>query len=41
MPNDAVLERGDLGRELSFVLHGACRVMEDDKVKRVIRHDVS
>ena len=33
--------QGDLSRELLFVSYGACQIMEDDKVKRVVRHDVS
>ncbi len=40
MPGEEVMRRGDLGRELCLVLHGACHLMEDDKVLRVVRHDV-
>ena len=29
------------GPQLCFVLYGACHLIEDDKVKRVVRHDVS
>jgi hypothetical protein len=41
MPNEEVLKKGDLSRELCLVLHGACRLMEDEKVKRIVRDDVS
>jgi hypothetical protein len=40
MPGEEVMRKGDLSRELCFVLHGACHLMEDDKVQRVVRHDV-
>ena len=40
MPNEEVLKKDDLSRELCFVLYGACHLIEDDKVKRVVRHDV-
>jgi len=40
MPNEEVLKKGDLSRELCLVLHGACRLMEDEKVKRIVRDDV-
>ncbi len=41
MPNEEVLKKGDLSRELCLVLYGACRLMEDEKVKRIVRDDVS
>ncbi len=41
MPNEEVYKKDDLSRQLSLVLHGACNLMEDDKVKRVVQHDVS
>jgi hypothetical protein len=40
MPSEEVMRKGDLSRELCFVLHGACHLMEDDKIHRVVRHDV-
>jgi len=40
MPGEEIIRKGDLSRELLFVSNGACQIMEDDKVKRVIRHDV-
>ena len=40
MPNEEVLKKGDLSRELCLVLHGACRLLEDEKVKRIVRDDV-
>jgi hypothetical protein len=41
MPNEEVMTKGDLSRELCFVLHGACHVMQEDRIKRVVRDDVS
>ena len=41
MPNEEVFKKDDLSRELAFVLHGACHLIEEDKVARVVRHDVS
>ncbi len=41
MPNEEVFKRDDLSRQLAIVLHGACYLMEDDKAKSVVRHDVS
>jgi hypothetical protein len=41
MPGEEVFKKGDLSRELALVLHGACTVMNDDKVKRVVRNDVA
>ena len=40
MPNEEVLKKDDLSRELCFVLHGACLMMQEDRVKRVVRDDV-
>ena len=39
MPGEAIFKKGDMGRELCFVYRGACSVMSDDKVKRVVHHD--
>jgi hypothetical protein len=41
MPNEEVMTKGDLSRELCFVLHGACHIMQEDRVQRVVRDDVS
>ena len=41
MPNEEVFKKDDLSRELCLVLHGACHLLDEDKVKRVVRHDVS
>ena len=41
MPSEEVFKKDDLSRELCLVLHGACHLMDDDKVKRVVRDDVS
>ena len=41
MPNEEILKKDDLARELCFVLNGACHLIEDEKVKRIVRHDVS
>ncbi len=41
MPNEEIFKKDDLSRQLGFVLNGACYLMDDDKAKRVIRHDVS
>ena len=41
MPNEEVYKKDDLSRHLSLVLHGSCNLVEDEKVKRVVRHDVS
>mmetsp|Transcript_52630 Transcript_52630/g.138160 ORF Transcript_52630/g.138160 Transcript_52630/m.138160 type:complete len:327 (+) Transcript_52630:1-981(+) len=40
MANEEVFKKDDMSRELCFVLHGACTLMEDDKIKGVVRHDV-
>lgn len=40
MTNEEVFRKDDLSRELCMVLHGACYLMDEDKVKRVVRHDV-
>ena len=41
MPNEEVFKKDDLSRELALVHYGACSIFEDDKVARVVRHDVS
>lgn len=41
MPNEEIFKKDDLSRELCLVLQGACYLMDDDKVKRVVRDDVS
>ena len=41
MPNEEIFKKDDLSRERALVHHGACYFFEDDKVKRVVRHDVS
>ena len=39
MPSEEVFKKGDMARELCFVYRGACSIVSDDKVKRVIHHD--
>ncbi len=41
MPGEEIFKKGDVSRELCLVLHGACHLMDEDKVKRVVRDDVS
>lgn len=41
MPNEEIFKKDDLSRELALVNFGACCIYEDDKVARVVRHDVS
>ena len=41
MPNEEIFKKDDLARELTLVHHGACYIYEDEKVSRVVRHDVS
>jgi hypothetical protein len=41
MPNEEVFKKDDLSRQLALVLKGACHLVEDDRVKRVVRDDVS
>ena len=41
MPNEEIFKKDDLARELALVNHGACYIYEDEKVSRVVRHDVS
>ena len=41
MPNEEIFKKDDLSRQLALVLKGACHLMEDDKVKRIVRDDVS
>ncbi len=41
MPSEEVYKKEDLSRQLSLVLHGACNLVEDEKIKRVVQHDVS
>jgi hypothetical protein len=41
MPNEEVFKKDDLSRELALVHYGACSIFEDEKVSRVVRHDVS
>ena len=41
MPNEEIFRKDDLSRQLGLVLKGACFLMEEDKVKRVVRDDVS
>jgi hypothetical protein len=41
MPNEEIFKKDDLARELALVHHGACFIYEDEKVSRVVRHDVS
>ena len=41
MPNEEIFKKDDLSRQLCFVLKGACHLMEDEKVKRIVRDDVS
>ena len=41
MPNEEIFKKDDLSRELALVHYGACFFFEDEKVKRVVRHDVS
>jgi len=40
MPNEELFKKDDLSKELCFVLNGACYLLEDEKIKSVIRHDV-
>ena len=40
MPSEEVFKKGDISRELCFVLQGACHLMDEDKIKRVGRDDV-
>jgi hypothetical protein len=40
MPSEEVFKKDEISRELCLVLHGACHLIEDDKVKRVVRDDV-
>jgi ankyrin repeat protein len=39
MPNEQIFKKGDLPRELCFVFRGACAILNDEKVKRVLHHD--
>ncbi len=41
MPNEEIFKKDDLARELALVHHGACFIYDDEKVSRVVRHDVS
>ena len=41
MPHEEVFKKDEISRELCLVLHGACHLVEDDKVKRIVRDDVS
>ena len=41
MPNEEIFQKDDLSRQLGLVLKGACHLMEEYKVKLVIRDDVS
>ena len=41
MPNEEVIKKDDLSRHLFLVLRGACHFLEDDKVKKIVRDDVS
>jgi hypothetical protein len=41
MPSEDVFKKDEISRELCLVLHGACHLIEDDKIKRVVRDDVS
>ncbi len=40
MPNEEIFKKDDLSRQLGLVLKGACYLMDDDKVKRIVRDDV-
>ncbi len=40
MPNEEVIKKDDLSRELCLVLKGACICFQDDKVKKIVRDDV-
>ena len=40
MPNEEIFKKEDLSRHLGLVLKGACYLMDDDKVKRIVRDDV-
>jgi hypothetical protein len=41
MPNEEIFKKDDLSRQLGLVQKGACYIMDEDKVKRVVRDDVS
>ena len=41
MPSEEVFKKDEISRELCLVLQGSCHLIEDDKVKRVVRDDVS
>ena len=41
MPHEEIFKKDDLARELAMVHYGACFIYEDEKVSRVVRHDVS
>ena len=41
MPNEEIIKKDDLSRQLFLVLRGACHFLEDDKVKKIVRDDVS
>lgn len=39
MPSEEIFKKGDMARELCFVYRGACSILSEDKVKRVVHHD--
>ena len=41
MPNEEVFKKDDLSRQVCLVLKGACHLVDDDKVKKIVRDDVS
>jgi hypothetical protein len=41
MPNEEIIKKDDLSLQLCLVLKGTCLVLEDEKVKKIIRDDVS